>query len=70
VEQHGIDVTVQLLDNSGAGLAEYNLESRLTGVETLVIVADTAAVYKLKVKASYWASFIQSGEWANLAGKR
>jgi hypothetical protein len=70
VEQHGIDVMVQLLDNSGAGLAEYNSESRLTGVATLGIVADTAAVYQLKIKAISGHSFIQSGEWANLAGKR
>lgn len=53
VEQHGIDVTVQLLDNRGTVLAEYNSESRLTGVETPGIVADAAAVYQLKVKASY-----------------
>lgn len=53
VEQHRVDVTVQLLSNDGALLAEYNSESRLTGAETLGIAADAAAVYQLKVKATY-----------------
>ncbi|HKD78491.1 MAG TPA: CHAT domain-containing tetratricopeptide repeat protein [Candidatus Angelobacter sp.] len=53
VEQRGVDVTVQVLDNTGAVLAEYDSESRLTGVEKLGIAADSTAVYQLKVKASY-----------------
>ena len=53
VEQRGVDVKVQLLDNAGTVLANYNSESRTTGNETLGIVTGSAAAYHVKVVANY-----------------
>ncbi len=53
VEQRGVDVTVQLVDSAGVWLADYNSELRTQGAETVDIVADSAGVYRLIVKANY-----------------
>lgn len=52
VEQHGIDVVVQVLDGNKV-VAEIDSDSRKQGQEHFVLVAGSVAVYDLQVKAKY-----------------
>lgn len=52
VEQRGIDVVVQVLDNNKVA-AEIDSESRKQGQEDFVLVADSSPVYELQIKAKY-----------------
>ncbi len=53
VEQRGIDLVVQLLETDGKLSVEYDSEIRTQGEERVVLVAETAGVYRLLVKAKY-----------------
>jgi CHAT domain-containing protein/tetratricopeptide (TPR) repeat protein len=53
VEQRGIDVVVQLFDPVAKLLAEFDSESRKEGTETVVLVAESAGAYQVRVMAKY-----------------
>jgi CHAT domain-containing protein len=53
VEQRGIDVVVQVLDQSGKLLAEFDSESRTEGREVVGLVADSGEGYRLRIKTAY-----------------
>jgi CHAT domain-containing protein len=52
VEQLGIDVVIQVIDSNNV-IAEIDSEARPQGREHFVLVADSAVLYELKVKAKY-----------------
>ena len=51
VEQQGIDVVVQVLDESGKQIAEIDSDPRLQGSEKVEILAGAAGTYILNLKA-------------------
>jgi CHAT domain-containing protein len=53
VEQRGIDVVVQLLGTDGKSIVDFDAEIRNQGEEKIEVVAETAASYRLLVKAKY-----------------
>jgi hypothetical protein len=52
VEQRGIDVVVQVED-TGKIIAEFDTESRKQGREPVVLAADRAGTYELRVRPRY-----------------
>ena len=53
VEQRGIDVSIRVLDEADATIATFDLESRRVGQEHVLVVADRAATYQIRVTARY-----------------
>src|SRR5262249_35504227 len=53
VEQHGVDIVVQILDPQQKTLAFFDSEIRPTGVEHAYFVADASASYEVRVKTRY-----------------
>ena len=53
VEQHGIDVVVQLLGDDGKSIVEFDSEARKEGEERIELVAGAAGNYRLLLKAKY-----------------
>ena len=53
VEQRGIDIAVQLLDEGGRVAAEFDSESRKQGRELVGLVADTSRRYEVRVTPKY-----------------
>lgn len=53
VEQRGIDFVVRLLAPDGKTLSEVDSELRLTGTETVEIVASTAGVYTIEIEGKF-----------------
>src|SRR5215472_2719393 len=53
VEQLGVDVVVQVSDSTGQLLAEFDSESRKEGTEVADLVAESAAEFRLNIKARY-----------------
>ncbi len=51
IDQRGVDVIAQLSDPGGKPLMEFDSESRLEGRESVSLVAETAGVYTLIVRA-------------------
>lgn len=53
VEQHGIDVAIDLLKPDGKLVAEFDLQKRLEGEEKAEFAADATATYRFKVRPVY-----------------
>jgi len=53
VEQRGIDVVAQVLDQSGKVIAEFDSESRKIGREVFKVTTESTAGYQLRIKARY-----------------
>ena len=53
VDQRGIDVVVDVTDDDGKLVAEYDFECRIPGQEHVVLTADSAATYQVSVKPKY-----------------
>jgi CHAT domain-containing protein/Tfp pilus assembly protein PilF len=53
VDQQGIDVVAQVLDQEGKLIADFDSESRTQGQEKVAIVSGSPGTYQIRVKAKY-----------------